>query len=292
MYTDRRRRRVAPRTRLSAGTLLALSAVVLWGVIASSASAAVPGLQRVQTVSALDSLPSKFVTATCPAGLQLIGTASDIDGAAGNVVIDDQTPNAGLNAVTVTAFEDDDGTAADWTVTAVAICANPLGAQLVTVSSATDSNNKGVAVACPNGTMLLGAGFDVTGSLGEVFTSGLEPNGQLSTVSATAFEDETGEANAWTLRGYGICAPDPGGLVRVFVDSVSSSNDKSVVANCPGAKVAVGNGYQLTGASGQVLIGRDSPNAGLTANTVTGFEDDTGTALQWTLRSYLMCATP
>jgi hypothetical protein len=292
MYTDRTRRRVAPRTRLSAGSLLALSAVVLWGVIASSASAAVPGLQRVQAASALDSLPSKFVTATCPAGQQLIGTGSDINGAAGNVVIDDQTPNAGLTAVTVNAFEDDDGTAANWSVTATAICANPLGAQRVTVSSGLDSNNKGVAVACPNGTQLLGTGFDVTGSLGEVYTSGLEPNALLTSVTASAFEDETGEMNDWTLRGYGICAPNPGGLVRVFAASISSSSDKSVVANCPGNKVAVGNGHQLATANGQVLIGKDAPNAGLTANTVTGFEDDTGTNLQWVIRSYVICATP
>ncbi len=292
MYTDRTRRRVAPRTRLSAGTLLALSAVVLWGVIASSASAAVPGLQRVQASSVVDSTPSKFVTATCPAGLQLTGTGSDIDGGAGNVVIDDQTPNANLTAVTVTAFEDDDGTAANWSVIATAYCANPLGAQLVTVSSATDSNNKGVAAVCPNGTQLLGDGFDVTGSLGEVYTSGLEPNPLLTSVTATAFEDETGEAAAWTLRVYAICAPNPGGLVRVFAASIGSSSDKSVVANCPGNKVATGNGHQLAGASGQVLIGKDAPNGGLTANTVTGYEDDTATNAQWTLRSYLMCATP
>ena len=177
-------------------------------------------------------------------------------------------------------------------VTATAICANPLGAQLVTVSSIFDSNDKGVAVACPNGTQLLGTGFDITGSLGEVYTSGLEPNGLLSSVTASGFEDETGEAGDWSIRGYGICAPNPGGLVRVFAASINSSSDKSVVANCPGNKVSVGNGHQLATANGQVLIGKDAPNAGLTANTVTGFEDDTGTNLQWVIRSYVICATP
>src|SRR4051812_18694776 len=67
------------RLALLAATLVAVS-VVLGGVLASMASAAVPGLQRVTSFSASDSLASKSVTVECPAGKQLIGTGADIGG--------------------------------------------------------------------------------------------------------------------------------------------------------------------------------------------------------------------
>lgn len=85
-----------------------------------------PGLQLVPEPSALDSAPSKFARARCPAGKVLVGLGGRISGGtpiAGQVVLDDLTPNAQLTEVTVTGFEAQGGTDGDWRVHAFAICA-------------------------------------------------------------------------------------------------------------------------------------------------------------------------
>jgi hypothetical protein len=85
-----------------------------------------PGLKLFAAPSALDSAPSKFARATCLAGKALVGTGGEINGgppAAGQVVLDDLTPNSPLTDVTVTGREDQDGTDGDWRIHAYAICA-------------------------------------------------------------------------------------------------------------------------------------------------------------------------
>jgi hypothetical protein len=88
-----------------------------------------PGLQLVHEPGPLSSGPSSFARARCPAGKAVVGTGGEIKAGpsglpvAGQVVLDDLTPNAQLTQVTVTAFEDQDGTDGDWRVHAYAICA-------------------------------------------------------------------------------------------------------------------------------------------------------------------------
>ena len=90
----------------------------------------VNGLQRVEKESLSDSVSSKQVTATCPPGKVLVGTGFDIFGGKRNVnptnaktdvVMDFVIP--GSTSVTVAAYEEEEPLE-DWSVKAIAICAN------------------------------------------------------------------------------------------------------------------------------------------------------------------------
>ena len=88
----------------------------------------VNGLQRVEAMSAEDSISPKQVTASCPTGKVLTGTGFDIFGAKTgsspnvqtDVVIDFVIP--GSSSVTVAAYEEETISTA-WHVKAIAICA-------------------------------------------------------------------------------------------------------------------------------------------------------------------------
>ncbi len=92
----------------------------------------ISGLERVVASSPFSSEFSRTVTATCPAGKKVIGTAYNIDGAdsatAGAVVMDEVLPSADLQSVRAYAFEirpgsTGSGTDAVWNLSAIAICA-------------------------------------------------------------------------------------------------------------------------------------------------------------------------
>jgi hypothetical protein len=96
-----------------------------WGITAYAVCATPPaGLERVASSSPLTS-STKSVTATCPAGKNLIGLGSDINAGVGKVGLDDIIPDAGLTQVTVTGNELESGNPNVWSVTAYAICALP-----------------------------------------------------------------------------------------------------------------------------------------------------------------------
>jgi hypothetical protein len=95
-----------------------------WSAIASArCGEPLPGLQRVAATSVSDSATSKSVTATCPAGKKVVGTGHEIANGKGQVLLDDVVPSEDLTSVRAEAFEDQDGTAAAWSLTAYAVCA-------------------------------------------------------------------------------------------------------------------------------------------------------------------------
>jgi hypothetical protein len=95
-----------------------------WGLTAYAICATAPtGLEQVTATSDPDSDPAS-VTATCPAGKNLLGAGAQIENGVGQVVLDDVRPNALLTSVTVTALEDETGTTSTWFPVAHAICAN------------------------------------------------------------------------------------------------------------------------------------------------------------------------
>ncbi|WP_341720073.1 hypothetical protein QQG74_10350 [Micromonospora sp. FIMYZ51] len=272
-------------------------------VPATSATAAVPGLVRIAAVSATNSASFRSVTATCPAGKVLTGTGYEINGALGEVVVDDLRPNGSTisapTAVTVGAYEADP-LAGNWNVTAYAICANPLpGLVRVTTVSPTNSNDfHSTTATCPAGKRLTGTGYEMTGILGEGVVDDLRPNG--STISAPtavtvgAYEADSFLGN-WNVRAYAICANPLPGLVRVTATSASNSTDSRFVsAACPAAKVLTGAGYEVVGALGEVVVDdfRPNGNAGTapTAVTAGAYEEDAYPST-WRVQAYAICAT-
>jgi hypothetical protein len=250
--------------------------------LASPASAAVPGLQIVSATSATNSI-DKSITATCPVGKNVIGTGAELNGALGDVVIDEIIPTA--TTVTATGFENG-ASARNWNIRAYAICANPLpGLQIVSATSANNSVNKSITARCPAGKSVTGTGAELTGALGDVAIDEIIPS--LTSVLATGFENGASARN-WNIRAYAICANPLPGLQIVSATSANNSVNKSITATCPAGKVVTGTGAELTGALGDVFIDDQTPTA--TTVVATGFENG-ASARNWNIRAYAICAT-
>ena len=116
--------------------LFALGATVGLLALAGTASASVPGAQRVDSPPSLtNSVPVKFATATCPAGKQVTGVGGEITGGFGEVSMNRLEPDATLKSVTVRAEEVGGNSGRQWSVQAYAMCANTIaGSQRVSVS--------------------------------------------------------------------------------------------------------------------------------------------------------------
>jgi hypothetical protein len=180
-----------------------------WGVAASAICASpIPGLQVVPGPSPVNS-DDKSARATCPPDKQVIGAGAELNGGSGQVTLDDVIPKT--TTVDVRAREDRDGLATNWSVTAYAVCANPLpGLQIVQKTSATDSfASKSIAANCPPGKKLLGGGGEITfGSGGtEVVLTEVRPNGStLTSMIAGASEIQGGSTRNWNITAYAVCA--------------------------------------------------------------------------------------
>jgi hypothetical protein len=96
-----------------------------WHAIASArCGAPLPGLQRVSATSPTNSVTAKSVTATCPTGKKVVGTGHELLSGRGQVHLDDVVPSPDLTTVRAEAYEDQDGTPNNWSITAYAICAS------------------------------------------------------------------------------------------------------------------------------------------------------------------------
>jgi hypothetical protein len=286
------------RQRMTVFTAAAVLGLALVGAgtlgAAGPEAEAVPGLQRVLATSVSNSTSPKSALAACPPGTRVIGTGAQITGGLGQVMIDDITPNAALTSVTVTGFEDDDGFTGNWSVTAIAICANPLpGLERVSGSIGPNSNRiKSAEVQCPGTKKLVGSGAQITGGRGQVTLEFLVPSSDFSRTFARAFEDQDGTTANWSLTVYAICANAvlPGQewfSVGTGFDSVA----KGITAGCPSTQV-ISTGFSLVQGSGQVVLTDLVPNATLTTVHVAAVEDQDGQSGVWSIRSFAICATP
>jgi hypothetical protein len=280
-----------------AGSLLATT---------SPAAAAVPGLVRVSATSASDSLDFKSVTATCPVGKALIGTGYQINGATGEVVVDDFRPNGGPAAAPTSLFVgayEEDPFAGNWTITAFAICANPLPG-LVRIASTGASGSldfQSVTATCPAGKALLGTGYELNGALGEAVVDDFVPSGGTAAAPTSlfvgAYEADPNFLGNWTITAYAICANPLPGLVRIAVTSAFDSADfHSANAVCTAGKVLTGAGFELNGATGEAVVDDFVPSGG-TATPPTGifvgaYEADPDFLPSWEVTAYAICATP
>jgi hypothetical protein len=262
-----------------------------WGLRSYAICAPPPaGLERVAATSPTNST-NKSVVARCPTGKRLLGTGGELTGAPRQVSLNDIVPGAELGAVTVFALEDDDGTPANWSVTAYAICANPVagGERRVATSPTGSSDFTAAAAPCPTGKQVTGLGGEVAGGGGDVLLHALVLDTGLTLAQTVAFEDEDGTTANWFVRTFAICAAV---AERVVGPSVNDSIDKGALASCPAGKQVTGTGGDVTGGGGQVVLDGIVPNAGLTDVTVFGLEDQNGFAGSWSLRSYAICAPP
>ena len=204
-----------------------VGAVVVSLVFAGGASAAVTGLGSVERNGVLDSATTKSVTATCPAGKQLVGAAAGKTfEAGGQVRMLALRPSSDLRSVVSIFREDETGFGGTWQATSYALCSTPLtGMQRVAVTSASNSVAKSVTATCPSGKRLIGVGGETAGGQGQVVLDVLRPNQGLTAAVVSAREDRNGFAGNWTAHcvrglrgraaGVGAGVGEPGGGRRV-----------------------------------------------------------------------------
>ncbi|MEV4758356.1 hypothetical protein AB0J86_25005 [Micromonospora sp. NPDC049559] len=277
---------------------LTLAALTTAAVVipAGPAAAAVPGLVRISEVSASNSDDVRSVTATCPVDTVALSGGYEINGATGEVTVTYLRPNT--TSVSAIAYEED-AFASNWTLTTYAVCATePAGLLHITASGSSNSNDfKSVPATCSAGDGLIGLGFSV-GATGEAVVDDFRPNGGTSTaptsVTVGAYEAEAYAGN-WAVTTYGVCANTLPGLVRASASSTSSSTDyQSATASCPAGTVLVGSGFEVNGATGEVVVDDFRPNGGAstapTSVTVGAYEAE-AYASNWWVTAYANCAT-
>jgi hypothetical protein len=254
----------------------------------STAMASVPGLQVVSAVSMGGSSSPKSVVATCPAGKRVVGTGVYVDGAVGEVVLDDLIP--GTNTVRATGYEDQDGTEESWWIRAFAVCAEPVpGLEMVTATTAASSTDKAAQATCPAGKRTLGSGAYITGGTGEVVLDTMLP-ADTSTY-AMAYEDADGTTRNWTLTAYALCAYAPPGLETVTAATLADSENKAAWPACPSGKKALGVGWDVVASEpGRVVVHVAMPDS--TQGLVAAGETGTAVGSPWSLAGRVVCATP
>jgi hypothetical protein len=261
-----------------------------WNITAAAVCATPPpGLERVSATSPINS-SNKGVTASCPAGKQVLGTGADLNTFNGHVVLANVRPNPALTSVTVRAFEDETGNPLNWSVTAYAVCANSIaGLERVSEPSPLDSSAPKILFnACPGGKVLTGLGADLNTINGQVQLGAINFGGIENTL-LIAFEDETGNSANWGVTSYLICVP---GARREFFTTFADSNAKNANVTCANpAQLVTGLGGVVLDGNSEVLLERFRPDPPNNAN-VAAFEDDGGFTGNWQLSANAVCVTP
>lgn len=186
-----------------------------WGLVVTAICANMPpGYVIVTASSPVGSPAVASATATCPAGLQVLGTGGSVFPGRGVVVLTGIIPSPFVapTSVTVLGSEVQGGFAGGWNVQAWAICAAPVpGAVVVITTSVIDSASPKVQISnCPAGRMVHGLGFQFGGGTGEIFLNVAFPNppaGVGFNVPVVGSEDQSGFAGNWGVRTFAICAP-------------------------------------------------------------------------------------
>jgi hypothetical protein len=276
----------------------AVAAVIAGQAVTATSALAITGLVRVAEDSPVNSGDKNF-DVPCPGGTVVTGGGGYIVATApspkGKVGITGIRPQADGGGVQVIAREADVNFASNWIAAAVALCApEPAGYEVVEQPSATDSSSTRSAVAeCTNANgRVIGSGAFITGADRRVFLESAVPADDLTSVTATAHETQTGTANFWTLTAVAVCANNPAGLelsVGTTGGGASPTYD-SMSRVCPGGKEMFGTGFAITGGAGQVL----PHGLNVVPETTIRFaanEDANGYGSNWGMNTYALCAS-
>ncbi len=280
------------RRTISMVAVLVMSTAGLVVASAAPALASVPGVEIVVSNSGWSSSTVKSAVVTCPAGKQVIGTGWSIGSVTSGVHVPEVRPTA--TTVEVVAYEDADGVATDWSVSARAVCADPLpGWEIVTTTSTmtTAAIDRVQVAACPSGKKLLGAAGEVSGGGGRVLLDGIVPTSGL--VAVTAHTDGWGSDNIWNLRAHAICADPVAGHQVVSSSSGTTSADKTEFAYCPAGTTVLSSGGVIVPNDGRVALSSllSTAYGGSEYARVAGQEDDPGWATYWRIDAFAICAT-
>jgi hypothetical protein len=280
--------RVSRRTLSAVVVLLTACGVVL----VARPAAAVPGQLFVTATSATDSNETKGLYAKCPSGLAPIGGGAEVTGGANRVRISHSVPMIN-DAWSVSAMEDNNGYAGDWSITAWAICApKPAGYQVVwSTTTAPAGETYGYAIAsCPRGSKVIGAGGTIGQPADYSVLATIAPSPNLTNVLAEAFADPFyAQPYPLEVSAVAICVDPLPSQQLVTHATPWTSGDKQVTAWCPPATIVHGLGASIVGANGQAILSRIVP--GRVTVEVAALEDYNGYQSNWVVYAFAICAS-
>jgi hypothetical protein len=138
---------------------------------------ALPGLEIVAETNVATSAEYQRHAAKCPRGKQVLGAGGQVNHSAGQVALQAASAATGSALVSVIGYEDDDGYAGAWSLTAYAICSDPVkGLSIVSATSALDSSAaKSALVTCPAGLQVYASLFSINAGSGDVVLEMVTP---------------------------------------------------------------------------------------------------------------------
>ena len=280
-----------------------IAATVAGGILAAAQpAAAVPGVITAQRTSVSDSQAEKVVSVPCPTGTRAIGGSAVIGGST-RVKINTEVPDA--TSYTVVAREPRGGAPESWSVVVTALCA-PVGAlpglEYRRSGSAYNSTaTHSASAACTPGKKLIGVGalIDTNGAGQDTLVlTTVRPSLDLTSVVASASEDESGYAGSWRATAVGVCTnPVPGLRLASATSGLDSTAGRETVAVCPTGTRIHSGGFDLSSGRGQVTpttsfvdydVASDPTRQGF---DVRALEDRTGFTGTWRLATYAICAS-
>jgi hypothetical protein len=161
--------------------------------------------RTVSRVSAFTS-DNKGISADCPDGTVLTGTGWELDGGAGQILVESVIPTE--DSVTVNGYEVDAGGSGQylnpWEVRAYATCVTePSGYEIYSETGSSTSDDKNGHANCLGGRESLGGGFYLSGPRGRINNINMIPTSPAVQTYATEVVSTT---NSWPIQTYAICA--------------------------------------------------------------------------------------
>ena len=162
------------------------------------------------------------------------------------------------------------------------------------VSDTSEEDNyfyKTARATCPTGTVVVGTGVSFINNDDQVYVDAIIPS--ETTVSVSAYADETGHPGDWSITAMATCAARPRNYTIVHEqDALASIEDRSYSAYCPSGSQPLAPGFRIFRSYGQVSVTGVRAFLG-TANkvTVSASEDDTGQSGDWRTEAYAVCAS-
>ena len=188
-----------------------------WAVTAYALCAdPLPGQTIVISRSPTDSGHSEREIVDCPAGRRVIGSGVRVNGGGGQVHVTEMTPGGfadGRTSTFVTAKENNDGFAGDWSVDAVAVCATIAPERQVYLSAFApgpgSADRKVADVTCPDGMTITGGGAEISESSGRVVMERIVPEFLVGGVPGDEYtavaREEILNDDFWSLRVVASC---------------------------------------------------------------------------------------
>jgi hypothetical protein len=147
----------------------------------------------------------------------------------------------------------------------------------------------GATVTCPYGKKVVGTGWTTSPASSQLRLRALVPSER--SVYVTVEEAYEGFVGSWSVTVRAMCADNPPGWSLVSSWSEMSSEPyRTARATCPGQTRPLGAGFEQTESDMDAVVTDISLN--LFDVAVAAYEDEGGTAEQWRVRAYAICADP